>query len=172
MRTAASNRARAPRAAPRLSGARPAPATSPCEPAIASLEDPSPPGGRGVAPHGADRLLGFARTLYGLRRRRSAELGSVFADPAWDIFLDLYIAERTGRLVSVSSACIAADTPPSTALRWIRHLEQAGYILRTHDPVDRRRSHLGLSRDTFKAMERLLGHGLTILACSLSRSIA
>jgi hypothetical protein len=40
----------------------------------------------------------------------------LFADPGWDILLDLYAARQEGKQVSVSSLCIAAAVPPTTAL--------------------------------------------------------
>ena len=42
----------------------------------------------------------------------------LFADPAWDIMLDLFAARIEGKDITVSSAGIAACVPPTTALRW------------------------------------------------------
>lgn len=93
----------------------------------------------------ADRLCRLRRT----RTRELPELAIMFADPAWDILLDLYVARVRGKLISVSSACIAGGTSNTTGLRWLRRLERCGAIVRKPDPVDARRSFLELQPTTF-----------------------
>ena len=68
-----------------------------------------------------------------------------FADPAWDILLDLAAARKEGRGVSVSSLCIAAAVPPTTALRWIKSLGDEGLLVRRADPTDGRRVFIALT---------------------------
>lgn len=62
-----------------------------------------------------------------LRRQRDSLLGpSLFADPAWDFLLHLYLAELDGRLVSVPSlAAKFPRFPLSSCARWLRTLEEA-----------------------------------------------
>jgi DNA-binding MarR family transcriptional regulator len=81
------------------------------------------------------------------RRRESLFPTDLFADPAWDILLELFVAEKKGVGVSISSACIASAVPPTTALRWIARLEELGLVIRRADARDARRSWLRLSRD-------------------------
>ena len=71
-------------------------------------------------------------------RRLRAELlpDCLFAEPAWDMLLDLYIAGLECRNISISSACIASAVPQTTALRWIRHLEVHGLVERHQDRTD------------------------------------
>ncbi|MEZ0244384.1 MAG: hypothetical protein ACAH11_13490 [Sphingomonas sp.] len=78
--------------------------------------------------------------------------GELFADPAWDMLLDLYAAELERRQVSVSSLCIAAAVPPTTALRWIGTLHDAGLFERKADPSDRRRAYIVLSQKGLDGM--------------------
>lgn len=75
-----------------------------------------------------------------------------FADPAWDMLLDLYAARLEGRRVSVSSLCIAAAVPPTTALRWIGTLHDAHLFGRQPDPQDKRRAHITLTQRAADAM--------------------
>ena len=84
---------------------------------------------------------------YKKRRTRDKFFGTsnLFADPAWDILIDLFIAGEKGRAISVSSACIAAAVPSTTALRWVGILEQNGLISRRHDPNDKRRVFIALT---------------------------
>ncbi len=92
-----------------------------------------------------------------IRRRRKRETcwpADLFADPAWDMLLDLYAATCEEKEVSVSSLCIAAAVPATTALRWIKTLVADGILLRREDADDRRRIFVGLSDDAFARMER------------------
>ena len=68
----------------------------------------------------------------------------LFEDPAWDMLLDLFAAELEDVAVSVSSLCIAAAVAPTTALRWIAKLTDAGLLERRPDPFDKRRAYMSL----------------------------
>src|SRR5690606_396517 len=60
----------------------------------------------------------FVRGIIRARRLRDQFFrGELFADPAFDTLLDLYAARLEGRRVAVSSLCIAASVPATTALR-------------------------------------------------------
>ena len=78
-----------------------------------------------------------------LRARYFAE--ELFADPAWDMLLDLLQAELAQHRVPVSSLCIAAAVPATTALRWIKSMTDAGLFVRRADPHDGRRVFVELS---------------------------
>jgi len=69
----------------------------------------------------------------------------LFEDPAWDMLLDLFAAEMEGARVSVSSLCIAAAVAPTTALRWIAKMTEAGLLQRVPDTQDRRRAFMALT---------------------------
>ena len=97
----------------------------------------------------ADDCVIQARRIYRARRKADeiAGIQNLSASPAFDNLLDLYISACEGRPVSVSSACIGAACPPTTALRWIHHLVDLGLIARTDDPDDRRRAYLTLTSE-------------------------
>jgi hypothetical protein len=93
-----------------------------------------------------DTPLDAARGAYNARRARQRIFGDrLFADPSWDIMLDLFIARLEGNQVSVSSACIGAAAPTSTALRHISHLEQVGLLSRRRHPSDARSTYIELT---------------------------
>src|SRR3546814_14216668 len=80
--------------------------------------------------------------------------GDLFADPAWDMLLDLYLAaERNTRPVSISSLCIASAVPATTALRWIKTFEDLQLISRRADPSDGRRIFIQLVSETKRQMD-------------------
>lgn len=83
----------------------------------------------------------LVRRLIRLRRDRDRHFpAEIFADPAWDMLLDLMAARMEGIDVPVSSLCVAAAVPTTTALRWIRALSEAGLLERRIDMADARRS--------------------------------
>ena len=80
--------------------------------------------------------------------------GELFADPAWDILLDLAAARAEHRRVSVTSLCIASGVPPTTALRWIGQMIEDGLLARTDDEADRRRAFVVLTDKAVDAIAR------------------
>lgn len=90
-----------------------------------------------------------------LRGRFFAE--DLFADPAWDMLLDLLQAELAQLRVPVSSLCIAAAVPATTALRWLKSMTDQGIFVRRADPHDGRRVFVELSRDASASMRRYFG---------------
>jgi DNA-binding MarR family transcriptional regulator len=81
----------------------------------------------------------------------------LFADPAWDMMLDLFEAELSQRRVSVSSLCVAAAVPATTALRWLKSMVQKGLLIRHADPFDARRVYVELSPQASGALRRYFG---------------
>ncbi|HYC94604.1 MAG TPA: MarR family winged helix-turn-helix transcriptional regulator [Sphingomicrobium sp.] len=93
------------------------------------------------------------RAILKMRRNRAKFFKSdLFADPAWDILLELFAAELGQQRVSVTSACLGAAVPATTALRWIGQLESQGLLGRRQDPMDARRQFLMLSQKGLDAM--------------------
>ena len=80
--------------------------------------------------------------------------GELFADPAWDMLLDLTAARAEHSRVSVTSLCIASGVPPTTALRWIGQMSEAGLFQRVEDEADRRRAFIALTDKASDAMAR------------------
>jgi DNA-binding MarR family transcriptional regulator len=81
----------------------------------------------------------------------------LFADPAWDMLLDLLQAEIAQHRVPVSSLCIAAAVPATTALRWIKSMTDAGLFNRRADPHDGRRVFVELSPGASENLRRYFG---------------
>ena len=92
------------------------------------------------------------RAIRARRVRDQFFAGGLLEDPAWDMLLDLVAVDLEQARVSVSSLCIAAAVAPTTALRWISKLTQAGLLERQPDPFDRRRAYMALSATARDAM--------------------
>jgi hypothetical protein len=97
----------------------------------------------------------LVRTIIRQRQLRAKFFDAeLFADPAWDMLLDLTAARAEHARVSVTSLCIASGVPPTTALRWIGQMSQAGLLERVEDESDRRRAFIALSDGAADAMAR------------------
>ena len=95
------------------------------------------------------------RAVIRARRLRSRFFSEdLFADPAWDMLLDLLQAEIAQLRVPVSSLCIAAAVPATTALRWIKTMTEQGLFVRRADPHDGRRVFVELAPSASDAMRR------------------
>ncbi|MFM6854281.1 MAG: MarR family transcriptional regulator [Sphingopyxis sp.] len=95
------------------------------------------------------------RQIIRQRRARDEFFGpDIFADPAWDMLLDLYAARLEHMPVSVSSLCIAAAVPATTALRWIKTLTDSAFFERQADQLDGRRIFVALSQRALDGMHR------------------
>jgi DNA-binding MarR family transcriptional regulator len=95
------------------------------------------------------------RAVIRARRLRSRYFSEeLFADPAWDMLLDLLQAEIAQLRVPVSSLCIAAAVPATTALRWIKTMTEQGLFVRRADPHDGRRVFVELAPAASDAMRR------------------
>ena len=94
---------------------------------------------------GAERREKFLRMLRVRSARRHFFEPMLFSDPCWDMLLDLMAARVTGKRVSVTSVCLAADIPLTTGLRRIEELVKAGFVHRSPDPIDGRRTFVELT---------------------------
>jgi DNA-binding MarR family transcriptional regulator len=112
-----------------------------------------------VEPRGSGRKIeaGQIRAIIRARRMRDHFFKSdLFADPAWDMLLDLMAARLEKQRVAVSSLCIAAAVPPTTALRWIKSLSDQGLFVRVADAEDGRRVFIELSDWAATALDAYL----------------
>ena len=111
---------------------------------------------------------GAVRAIIRARRLRDQFFGpDLFADPAWDILLDLYAAHLEKQRVAVSSLCIAAAVPATTALRWIKTLTDIGLLVRAADPQDGRRVYIELAPEAADGLRAYLGAAQRISTLTL-----
>jgi DNA-binding transcriptional ArsR family regulator len=94
-----------------------------------------------------DAALGkLAREEHELRRSRHCFLDDdLFSEPAWDILLDLFASAAEGRMISVTSSCIASGAPRTTAMRYLTELEDRGLVRRSGSELDGRVNYLTLT---------------------------
>jgi hypothetical protein len=118
-----------------------------------SAAAPAPPLQTSAA--GPEVPLDLVRKVIRARRLRARYFPEdLFADPAWDMLLDLLQAEISHLRVPVSSLCIAAAVPATTALRWLKTMVKQGLFLRRADLHDGRRVFVELAPQTSDALRR------------------
>lgn len=95
------------------------------------------------------------RSIIRQRRLRDRYFESeLFADAGWDILLDLAAAREEHRRVSVTSLCVAAAVPATTALRWLTMMTRMGILVRQEDEADKRRAFIALSDSAADSLAR------------------
>lgn len=109
--------------------------------------------GRNTAHPAIDGLPACCYAERRLRDRLFAD-DELFGEPAWDILLDVASAESKGERLPVTSVCIGACVPGTTALRWIDILERRGLLHREDDRTDARRSFVRLTTEGARKLER------------------
>lgn len=77
-----------------------------------------------------------------------------FADVAWDILVDLFLADDEHRKLSIADLSARNDVPLSTLLRYLAKMEEDGLVYRTPDHHDKRRVFIKLT----SAAEQKLQH--------------
>jgi hypothetical protein len=124
--------------------------------ALLASDDPT-----GVLDYSDEALAAVAARLYRSRRRRARHFDpEMFAEPAWDMLLDLFIAKVRGKQMSTLSLCIASEVPETTALRWIGVLERQGLVARHLAEHDHRLRLIALTPKGYRVMRQYLIEGI------------
>ncbi len=71
----------------------------------------------------------------------------LFADPAWDILLDLAASRLRGRCLKLTAIGLGGNVPDTTARRVFAELDALGLVTRAPEPGHRRRVLASLSDD-------------------------
>ncbi len=128
---------------------------APGTPAVEAAAGEDLPGGdaaRPVASKGA--TLKFIWQLQ--ETRREVFRGSTLPESSWDILTELMSLELSGKRISVSGLCLAANCPVTTALRRIDELTDLGLIVKDPDPADARRLYVRMTEVGRSKMEEFL----------------
>jgi len=111
-------------------------------------------------------LIGAAKQALISRRVRGQFLDpSMFGEPGWDMLLALYITEESEARNSIARLTDFSGATPTTALRWISHLEELGLVRRVPHPTDLRTTFIELTSD---ARQMLMGYFYRVEAMGLA----
>ena len=102
-----------------------------------------------------DRASENAAAILAFRRERSKLLPrDIFAEPAWDLLLDLFVADAAGKRITAREVGAKSAVQPSVMSRWVRYLLQVGLVIGTSSSgLD---DELTLSAKGFAAIEQMM----------------
>lgn len=125
-------------------------------------EEPSPRATHGAsaqpsASAASGRLAAIAREELDRRRRRGALIGGgLFADPAWEIMLLLYVREQEEGGADLEALHQSANIALTTLLRWIGLFVDAGIVVSVPVASTEHIHAVSLSRKGLEEMEQYL----------------
>jgi hypothetical protein len=104
---------------------------------------------------GNDRSAMTAAAILRFRRARSEILpAELFHEPAWDLLLELFVADAQGRRLTGRQVSEQNQVPPNVMSRWLMHLTRVHLII--GDGVGDLDDELTLSGKAFETIERLM----------------
>lgn len=113
---------------------------------IMRISAPGASGGDRFLFDAAGTLASRASAMAEVRKQRRRFIPTdLLGEPAWDVLLELYCADKQGRRIYVKQACLAAQVPEATAVRTLDRLEELALVGRTLDPSDTRRKFVALT---------------------------
>jgi len=103
----------------------------------------------------------FLENLKIIRNDRKKSFPDIkFADPYWDIIINLAIDFDRGKETSIKAACLSSGVSTTTTLRCLGELERIGVIQRSADPSDRRRFFIRLTDQSRHSLDAWLRNSL------------
>ena len=116
-----------------------------------------PPDRAGSGPPHPGPSSAQLKELLKARRARANFFGPhLFANPAWDILLLAYVSQLDEERLLVSTLLRTSLVPATTTLRWVKALEQDGWLEHTDDLLEGTKSFLKLSAAGKATIERYL----------------
>lgn len=72
----------------------------------------------------------IASAILSFRRYRSRALSpDIFGEPAWDLLLEVFVADAEGAPMTARIAAERSETPPSVMSRWLKHLSAKNLVI-------------------------------------------
>lgn len=104
-----------------------------------------------------DKVRAAVLKLRAIGQARAKHLPhDLFADPCWDMLLDLYHCALTHTEATVTSLGAASGVPLTTALRRMDDLQALGLVARSRNDSDKRRIVMSLTESGVRAIESYL----------------
>lgn len=113
-----------------------------------------------------DRTARTAAALLGFRRERSRYLpAELFHEPAWDLLLELFVADSEGRRLTGRHVSEKMRVPSGVMSRWLVHLSRVDLLV--GDGSGNLDDELTLSGQAFDKLERLLMYAREVNAAAI-----
>jgi len=102
-----------------------------------------------------DRAALAANSILKTRRSRSDFLpAELFHEPAWDLLLELFVADAKGQRLTGRDVSNSANVTPSVMSRWLKHLTRLHLII--GDGTGNLDDELTLSAIALEKIERIM----------------
>jgi hypothetical protein len=98
-------------------------------------------------------LAHVCKSMIATRAMSISQFGSLCADPAGDMLLDIYLRESMGEVTSVTSLWLAANSSEMTARTRLAAIEDLGLVEREPHPFDRRSTNIRLTTSGREKLE-------------------
>ena len=110
-----------------------------------------------------DRAAAIAAAMLEFRRARGDALpADLLGEPAWDLLLELFVADARGQRLTGRDVSERSGTPPTVLSRWLVHLTSIGFIVGDGDGnVD---DPLTLSATGLASLEQTMTHARLLQA--------
>ncbi len=80
--------------------------------------------------NGNDEAAQIARAILSFRRYRSRALSSdIFGEPAWELLLEVFVADAAGAPMTGKVAAQRSGTTPNVMSLWLKHLSAKGLLV-------------------------------------------
>jgi DNA-binding MarR family transcriptional regulator len=113
------------------------------------------------------RMRRIAERLLRQRQQRSDYVSStLFAEPGWDMLLELYVIENSGSSTAASALLPHSAITKSTKARWLDHLEQLRLVRRRAHPLEPDTEFVELTNEGARELERYLSSIGDLSFCS------
>lgn len=94
------------------------------------------------------------KALMGINREIAYLIGQVCAfRPEVSLLIELYMAQKQNQRIKASVLGLASGIPQTTSIRWLRYLEEQGWITRTRHETDQRVTYLHLAPWVFEELD-------------------
>lgn len=80
--------------------------------------------------NGNEEAAQLASAILAFRRCRTRALSStIFGEPAWELLLEVFVADAVGAPMTARIAAERSETPPNVMSCWLRHLSAEGLVI-------------------------------------------
>lgn len=77
-----------------------------------------------------DSVASVAAAILEFRRVRHEILpAEMFAEPAWDLMLELFVADAKGYRLTGEDVCRRCNVAPGVLSRWLMYLSKSGFVV-------------------------------------------
>jgi hypothetical protein len=104
---------------------------------------------------GNDTSSGLTASIIKFRQYRTNILpAELFSEPAWDLLLELFLADAEGRRITAREVAEKSSISPGVMSRWLQHLSKIGYVI--GDGTGDLDDMLTLSAQALQRMEQII----------------